>query len=47
MNSDESGKLNAGENKSSSAPSFLDGNCTRQTRIVQSCHQFCDLTSGC
>lgn len=43
----ETGKLNGGKNDSSSAPTFLDGDCTRQTRIAQSCHRFCDLTSGC
>lgn len=47
LNSDETGKLNAGQGDSTSAPSFLDGDCTRQTRIAQSCHRFCDLTSGC
>jgi hypothetical protein len=47
LNKVETGKLNAGAADSTSAPTFLDGDCTRQTRIVQSCHRFCDLTSGC
>jgi hypothetical protein len=45
LNKTETGKLNAGA-ADSSAPTFLDGNCER-TRIAQSCHRFCDLTSGC